>query len=128
MGLQKPLMAACQNKREKPPRSFSQLEKEEMLLKKLSGSINATGAASVPATAAGSSTSRQGSAQSLRSAAETAGDWRQEKPATIISAGDHDGWQTSSNRKSLTASRSSIKRSTGGSRSSEIDNDDNWRR
>lgn len=110
----------------------SQLEKEELLLKKLSGSINATMNVPQPAPEIVS-----GSFRAPRTTADNTSDWRRRQTPSepVVFSKDDDGWQVSSGKPSGGKTQSSQRRSTGryqtgasSSRSSLVDDDDNWRR
>ena len=107
----------------------SQLEKEELLLKKLSGSINATMNVPQPAP--------EVSGTSFRTrTADNSHDWRRRQPVTPppeAKSLEDDGWQVSAKPAGGKAQQSSQWRSGGrgaasSSRSSLVDDDDNWRR
>ncbi len=110
----------------------SQLEKEELLLKKLSGSINATMNVPQPSPEVSG-----GTAYRTRTA-DNSHDWRRRQPETTKSPGNDtpdDGWQVSAKPtggKSSSQRKSSGRYQTAGgassSRSSLVDDDDNWRR
>ena len=117
----------------------SQLEKEELLLKKLSGSINATMNVPLPAPEVNSNTPSRNHTRTTTND----NDWRRREAASSSAPAEDDGWQVAA--KPVVGARSgqqnSYRKSGGGgatgnsrynqgssSKSSLIDDDDNWRR